>query len=97
MKIGGVEEPVRNVTLRLTQLFNVTGHPAITIPCGKTTDGLPIGAQLAGADVCGHIRNSRPAGLHFARERSGHQRGAPLYGTCNMSIPVREANTAMVR
>jgi aspartyl-tRNA(Asn)/glutamyl-tRNA(Gln) amidotransferase subunit A len=30
-------------------LFNITGHPAITIPCGATTDGLPIGAQLAGA------------------------------------------------
>ena len=48
VKIGGVEEPVRNITLRLTQLFNVTGHPAITIPCGRTSDGLPIGAQLAG-------------------------------------------------
>ena len=48
VKIGAVEEPVRNITLRLTQLFNVTGHPAITLPCGKTTDGLPIGAQLVG-------------------------------------------------
>ena len=48
VKIGGVEEPVRNIMLRLTQLFNVTGHPAITIPCGATTDGLPIGAQLVG-------------------------------------------------
>ena len=48
VKIGSVEEPVRNITLRLTQLFNITGHPAITIPCGATTDGLPIGAQLAG-------------------------------------------------
>ena len=48
VKIGSIEEPVRNITLRLTQLFNITGHPAITIPCGATTDGLPIGAQFAG-------------------------------------------------
>ena len=48
VKIGTVEEPVRNITLRLTQLFNITGHPAITLPCATTTDGLPIGAQLAG-------------------------------------------------
>jgi aspartyl-tRNA(Asn)/glutamyl-tRNA(Gln) amidotransferase subunit A len=49
VRIGAVEEPVRNLTLRLTQLFNVTGHPAITLPCGKTTDGLPIGLQIVGA------------------------------------------------
>jgi aspartyl-tRNA(Asn)/glutamyl-tRNA(Gln) amidotransferase subunit A len=48
VKVGGVEEPVRNVSLRLTQLFNITGHPAIAVPCGATTDGLPIGAQLVG-------------------------------------------------
>ena len=48
VRIGGSEESIRNVTLRLTQLFNVTGHPAITIPCGATPEGLPIGAQLVG-------------------------------------------------
>ena len=48
MRIGTSEEPVRNVMLRLTQLFNVTGHPALTMPCGRTTDQLPIGAQLVG-------------------------------------------------
>jgi aspartyl-tRNA(Asn)/glutamyl-tRNA(Gln) amidotransferase subunit A len=48
MRVGDIEEPVRNLTLRLTQLFNITGHPAITIPCGTTGNGLPIGAQLVG-------------------------------------------------
>jgi aspartyl-tRNA(Asn)/glutamyl-tRNA(Gln) amidotransferase subunit A len=49
VRIGGTDEPVRNITLRLTQLFNVTGHPAVSMPCGRTIDGLPIGAQLVGA------------------------------------------------
>jgi Asp-tRNA(Asn)/Glu-tRNA(Gln) amidotransferase A subunit family amidase len=35
--------------LRLTQLFNVTGHPAISLPCGLTSAGLPCGLQLVGA------------------------------------------------
>jgi aspartyl-tRNA(Asn)/glutamyl-tRNA(Gln) amidotransferase subunit A len=42
------EEPVRNLMLRLTQLFNLTGHPAISLPCGLTRAGLPCGLQLAG-------------------------------------------------
>jgi aspartyl-tRNA(Asn)/glutamyl-tRNA(Gln) amidotransferase subunit A len=28
--------------------FNLTQQPAITVPCGLTTDGLPIGLQLVG-------------------------------------------------
>jgi aspartyl-tRNA(Asn)/glutamyl-tRNA(Gln) amidotransferase subunit A len=46
--VGSREEPVRSLMLRLTQLFNLTGHPAITMPCGNTDDGLPCGFQLAG-------------------------------------------------
>jgi aspartyl-tRNA(Asn)/glutamyl-tRNA(Gln) amidotransferase subunit A len=34
--------------LRLTQLFNVTGHPAISIPCGNTSGKLPVGLQIVG-------------------------------------------------
>jgi len=49
IRIGAVEEPVRNVMLRCTQAFNVSGHPAISLPCGTTTEGLPIGAQIVGA------------------------------------------------
>ena len=61
VRVGTSEEPVRNITLRLTQLFNLTGHPAITMPCGKTIEGLPIGAQLVGPG------NDTPALLQLAR------------------------------
>ena len=49
VRLGGSDEPVRNVMLRLTQLFNITGHPAITLPSGTTADRLPIGLQIVGA------------------------------------------------
>ena len=45
---GRSTEPVRAMMLRLTQLFNVTGHPAIAMPCGKGQDGLPRAIQLVG-------------------------------------------------
>src|SRR5262249_18352504 len=48
VRIGANDEPVRNVMLRLTQLFNLTGHPAIPPPGGKTPAGLPYGLQLVG-------------------------------------------------
>ena len=28
--------------------ITVTGHPAISVPCGFTTDGLPVGIQIVG-------------------------------------------------
>jgi aspartyl-tRNA(Asn)/glutamyl-tRNA(Gln) amidotransferase subunit A len=32
----------------LTEVFNVLGWPAVTVPCGRDAAGLPVGAQLAG-------------------------------------------------
>lgn len=46
--VRGGEEPVRNVMLRCTQPFNLTGHPAISVPCGRTPSGLPVGLQIVG-------------------------------------------------
>jgi aspartyl-tRNA(Asn)/glutamyl-tRNA(Gln) amidotransferase subunit A len=33
---------------RITRIFDLTGQPAISVPCGRDPDGLPIGLQLAG-------------------------------------------------
>jgi aspartyl-tRNA(Asn)/glutamyl-tRNA(Gln) amidotransferase subunit A len=46
--IGGQKHPVRNLMLRLTQLFNLTGHPALSLPCGRLRGALPCGLQLVG-------------------------------------------------
>jgi aspartyl-tRNA(Asn)/glutamyl-tRNA(Gln) amidotransferase subunit A len=48
VQVGSSQESVRNVMLRLTQLFNVTGHPAISLPSGRTASGLPTAVQLVG-------------------------------------------------
>jgi len=48
ISVDGVPEPVGNAITRYTSFFNMTGHPAITLPCGMHTAGLPIGAQLVG-------------------------------------------------
>jgi len=41
--------PAELLMLRNTRPFNVWGIPAISIPCGFTKDGMPIGLQLASA------------------------------------------------
>ena len=46
--IGGAKEPVRATMLRLTQLFDVTGHPAIALPAPQDIDALPRGVQIVG-------------------------------------------------
>ena len=48
MPVKGGPDAVRTLMLRCSQPFNLSGHPAISIPCGSTRDGLPIGMQLVG-------------------------------------------------
>jgi aspartyl-tRNA(Asn)/glutamyl-tRNA(Gln) amidotransferase subunit A len=67
ISMHGIDEPIRNAMLRLTQVFNITGHPAITLPCGTTTAGLPIGLQAVGMRTSDVIEVA--AALEHALER----------------------------
>ena len=46
-EIGGVKVG-REAASAFTYIFNMTGQPAATVPCGFTKAGLPIGLQIVG-------------------------------------------------
>jgi aspartyl-tRNA(Asn)/glutamyl-tRNA(Gln) amidotransferase subunit A len=48
VRIAETEEPVRPLATRFSRPFNVLGTPAISLPCGFTAGGLPIGLQVTG-------------------------------------------------
>jgi aspartyl-tRNA(Asn)/glutamyl-tRNA(Gln) amidotransferase subunit A len=48
VEVGGKVKEINPVFIRLSDPFNVTGQPAISVPCGFGGDGLPIGLQIAG-------------------------------------------------
>ncbi|HEY9214242.1 MAG TPA: amidase [Ancylobacter sp.] len=64
---AGAEEPVGNALSRLTCLFNLTGHPALSVPIGRDSDGLPIGLQLIGS----HHQDLKLLAIGAALERVG--------------------------
>jgi aspartyl-tRNA(Asn)/glutamyl-tRNA(Gln) amidotransferase subunit A len=48
VRLGGRDEDVRLAATRLARGINVLGVPALSIPCGLASNGLPIGIQIIG-------------------------------------------------
>jgi aspartyl-tRNA(Asn)/glutamyl-tRNA(Gln) amidotransferase subunit A len=48
LRIGRKKQPVRAILLRFTRPGNLTGLPAISVPCGFSPEGMPVGLQLIG-------------------------------------------------
>jgi len=50
VKIAGESQSVRGALVRMNRPANFTGFPVISVPCGFTRGGLPIGMALHGAE-----------------------------------------------
>ncbi len=47
-EIGNIKDIKKYYMRNARSPFNVTGHPCISIPCGLSTSGLPVGFQIVG-------------------------------------------------
>ncbi len=70
-------ERARQLT-RFTAPFNLTGLPALSVPCGFTKDGLPIGLQIVSRawNEAGVLRT----GYAFQEATDWHKRKCPFAG-----------------
>ena len=68
--------PAELLLLRNTRPFNVWGLPAVSVPCGFTETGMPIGLQISGP----HWREDTVLRLAYAYEQATawHQRRCPV-------------------
>src|SRR5262249_48211102 len=62
--------------LRFTAPFNMSGHPTLTLPGGRTADGLPVGFQIVGRHI-GEALILR-AGYAFQQATDWHKHHPPL-------------------
>jgi aspartyl-tRNA(Asn)/glutamyl-tRNA(Gln) amidotransferase subunit A len=71
--VSGEKHPTRALLLRLNRPANLAGVPAISVPCGFTNEGIPVGLQLMGAvgdesillQAAAAFEKIRPALPHF--------------------------------
>lgn len=75
-RLDNREKPLLRAFLDLTLPFNLSGHPAVSIPCGFSGDSLPVGMQLVGKpfEEALLLRVAH----HYQQVTDWHQRVAPM-------------------
>ena len=69
---GEPTDTVRKAWYPYTHPLNLSGNPAVTLPCGWDSDGLPVGLQLVGPHL-GDARLLRAAALFEAARPWAHR------------------------
>lgn len=77
--IDGEDEAVRSALIRLNRPANIAGLPSITVPCGRTSGGLPIGLQII-APLFSETRLLQIAQFYIDSRRDAWGRPAALRG-----------------
>lgn len=72
VRLAGKDQPLVRVFLDQTLPFNLTGQPALSLPCGFTRAGLPVGLQLVGRPFEEDLLLR--AGAAYERETNWHRR-----------------------
>ncbi|MHB8539920.1 MAG: amidase [Candidatus Acidiferrales bacterium] len=76
VKLGGESQSVRGALVRMNRPANFTGFPVISLPCGFTRRGLPVGMALHGAQW-GEAKLLRIAAA-YEQATKWHERRPPL-------------------
>ena len=76
---GALSVEVRQVVTRLVRAVNLGGWPTLSVPCGFTPDGLPIGLQLMGTRF--EEEGLLEVGHAYQQVTEWRRRQPPLYGT----------------
>jgi aspartyl-tRNA(Asn)/glutamyl-tRNA(Gln) amidotransferase subunit A len=76
VRIGNTQMGVIPALTQYTRPFNLNGFPAITVPCGFSKNGLPIGFQLAGKPF--DEETVLRAAFAYEQATEWHQRRPPV-------------------
>jgi aspartyl-tRNA(Asn)/glutamyl-tRNA(Gln) amidotransferase subunit A len=74
-KLPRGERPLVRAYLDVTLPFNLSGHPAMSLPCGFSPEGMPIGLQLVGKPFAETLLLR--VGHQYQQATEWHRRTAP--------------------